>query len=128
VETMSTSREYGHRDLCFFFGKKSDTEFYYVHIATEADPHANSIFLVNNEPRVSIAEKRTDGTKWKDGTFHKVRIERSTRSGKILVYFDDMDNPIMEASDRTFLSGSIGLGSFDDTGQFRNLKIFRVED
>lgn len=125
VEAMSTSREYGHRDLCFFFGKQSDTEFYYVHIATAADPYANSIFLVNNEPRVSIADKRTEGIKWEDGKFHKIRIKRSTGSGKIFVYFDDMENPVMETVDRTFISGSIGLGSFDDVGEFRNLKIWK---
>ncbi len=127
VEAMSTSREYGHRDLCFFFGKQSDTQFYYVHIATAADPHANSIFLVNNADRVSIAEKRTEGTHWEDGTFHKIRIERQTGSGKILVYFDDMGTPIMEASDNTFKSGSFGLGSFDDVGEFRNLKIWKIK-
>ncbi len=124
VEARSTSREYGHRDLCFFFGKQSESEFYYVHIATAADPHANSIFLVNNEPRISIAEKRTEGTQWIDGKFHKIRIERTVVDGKILVYFDDMETPIMEASDRTFLAGSVGLGSFDDVGEFRNLKIY----
>ncbi len=125
VEAMSTSREYGHRDLCFFFGKQSDTEFYYVHIATTADPYANSIFLVNNEPRVSIADKRTEGTKWEDGKFHKIRIKRHAGSGKIFVYFDDMENPVMETVDRTFISGFIGLGSFDDVGEFRNLKIWK---
>ena len=124
VEARSTSREYGHRDLCFFFGKQSVNEFYYVHIATAADPHANSIFLVNNEPRVSIAGKRTDGTQWIDGKFHRVRIERDTADGRILVYFDDMETPIMEAHDRTFTSGQVGLGSFDDVGEFRNLKIY----
>jgi len=124
VEAKSTSREYGHRDLCFFFGRQSESEFYYVHIATKADPHANSIFLVNNEPRISIADKRTGGTRWTDGKFHKIRIERNTAEGRILVYFDDMEEPIMEAVDRTFASGQVGLGSFDDVGEFRNLKIF----
>lgn len=127
VEAMSTSREYGHRDLCFFFGKQSGTEFYYAHIATAADPHANSIFLVDNKDRVSIAEKRTAGTRWVNGKFHKIRIERQSGSGKILVYFDDMNTPIMEATDTSFSSGTIGLGSFDDVGEFRNLKIWKIE-
>ncbi len=127
VEAMSTSREYGHRDLCFFFGKQSAAEFYYVHIATAADPHANSIFLVDNKDRISIAEKRTDGTKWENGRFHKIRIERHSGSGRILVYFDEMNTPIMEANDSHFSSGAIGLGSFDDVGEFRNLRIWKIE-
>lgn len=127
VEAMSTSREYGHRDLCIFFGKQSDTQFYYAHIATAADPHANSIFLVDNKDRVSIAEKRTEGTRWENGKFHKIKIERHSGNGKILVYFDNMNTPIMEAADKNFSSGAIGLGSFDDVGEFRNLKIWKIK-
>lgn len=128
VEAESTSREYGHRDLCFFFGKQSDTEFYYAHLATAADPHAHSIFLVNNQDRVSISEKRTKGVHWKNNHFHRIRIERRTDSGSIKVFFDDMEQPVMETKDKTFLSGSFGLGSFDDTGNFRNLRIYKLEN
>jgi hypothetical protein len=45
-----------------------------------------------------------------------VRVVRDSTSGSIQVYFDNMDKPIMTAQDRTFLSGGIGFGSFDDTG------------
>ena len=110
-----TGKEYGHRDMCIFFGYQDPSHFYYVHIATKADAHANSIFLVNDAPRVSIAEERTDGTDWSTG-YHDVRIVRDTSSGAIEVYFDDMDEPIMKTTDKTFLSGGIGFGSFDDTG------------
>lgn len=122
VEAKQTGREYGHRDLCFFFGYQSPAHFYYVHLATKADDHANSIFLVNGEPRVSIAQKRTDGTDWAEG-YHHIRIERDTEAGTIKVYFNNMDEPVMETVDKTFLHGGIGLGSFDDTGHFDNLKI-----
>ena len=60
----STQEVYGHQDLCLFFGYQDASHFYYVHLGREADAHANSIFLVNGEPRVSIAQKRTDGTNW----------------------------------------------------------------
>jgi len=122
VDAKQTGREYGHRDLCFFFGYQDPSHFYYVHLATVADPHANSIFLVNGEPRVSIAEKRTDGTDWAEG-YHHIRIERDTEAGTIKVYFNNMEAPVMETTDRTFLHGEVGLGSFDDTGNFDNFKI-----
>jgi hypothetical protein len=118
-----TGREYGHRDLCLFFGHKDPTRFYYVHLATKADEHANSIFLVNDAPRVSIAQERTDGTQW--GTdYHHVRIERDTQSGTIVVFFDDMTKPVMKATDKTFTSGGIGLGSFDDVGNFDEVRVW----
>jgi len=110
-----TGKEYGHRDMCVFFGYQDPSHFYYVHIATKADAHANSIFLVNGEPRVSIAQERTDGTDWSTG-YHDVRVVRNASTGAIEVYYDDMDKPIMRTVDKTFLSGSVGFGSFDDTG------------
>jgi len=110
-----TGKEYGHRDMCLFFGYQDPSHFYYVHIATKADAHANSIFLVDGKPRVSIAQQRTDGTDWATG-YHDVRIVRNVTTGVIEVYFDDMDKPIMRTVDKTFGAGEVGFGSFDDTG------------
>lgn len=122
VDMRSTQEVYGHQDLCLFFGYQDPSHFYYVHLGREADAHANSIFLVNGEPRVSIAQKRTDGTAWtKD--WHHVRIKRDTSKGTIEVYFDDMKKPVMTTVDKHFLHGRIGIGSFDDTGDFDNLNL-----
>ncbi len=122
LRVKSTGRDYGHRDLCFFFGHQDPSHFYYVHLGKQADPHANSIFLVNGEPRVSIAEKRTDGTPWTD-EWHDVRLVRRVSDGLIEVYFDDMKTPAMITHDTTFTHGRIGFGSFDDTGLFDDIEI-----
>ena len=120
-----SGREYGHRDLCLFFGVNSPTNFYYVHIASVADNNANNIFLVNDEPRTNIATKTTNGTNWgPTNSWHKVKIERKVDEGSIKIYFDNMEEPIMEANDKHFVEGRIGFGSFDDTGQFDNIKIW----
>lgn len=123
ADIRQTGREYGHRDFCLFFGKEDAEHFYYVHLATKADDHANSIFLVNGAPRVSIAKERTDGTVW-DDKFHKVRIVRNAESGEIAVYFDDMKKPAMTAVDKTFTDGAVGFGSFDDTGEVDSIKVW----
>ena len=125
ADLAQSGREYGHRDLCLFFGVNSPTNFYYVHIASVADNNANNIFLVNDEPRTRIASKTTNGTNWgSTNSWHKVKIERKLEDGSIKIYFDDMDKPIMEATDEHFVEGRIGFGSFDDTGQFDNIKIW----
>ena len=125
VEANQNGREYGHRDLCFFFGIKDASNFYYVHIASQTDDHANNIFLVNDEPRIKISAKTNAGNSWgAKESWHKVRIERSIQKGSIKVYFDDSSTPIMEAEDHHFKIGMIGLGSFDDTGRFDNLKVW----
>jgi hypothetical protein len=72
ARAQSTARDYGHRDLCLFFGYQDPKHLYYVHLGKAADAHAHSIFLVNEAPRVSIAEERTSGINW-DDAWHTVR-------------------------------------------------------
>ena len=124
AKLKSTSREYGHRDMCLFYQWQDPAHFYYTHIATEADPHANSIFLVDGEPRTSIAGERTGGTTWRNDRYHTVRIVRDTESGTIEVFFDDMETPIMRARDTTFLSGRVGVGAFDDPGRVDDVRVW----
>lgn len=124
AKIKSTSREYGHRDMVFIFGWQDPSHFYYAHIASKADQHANSIFLVDGTPRVSIANMRTNGTQWVNERYHTVRILRKSGDGTIEVYFDDMTHPIMSAVDTTFLKGYIGFGSFDDTGNVDDIQIW----
>ncbi|MEC9096268.1 MAG: hypothetical protein VX776_06515 [Planctomycetota bacterium] len=122
VDMRSTQEVYGHQDLCLFFGYQDASHFYYVHLGREADAHANSIFLVNGEPRVSIAQTRTDGTNWSK-KWHHVRIKRDIEKGTIEVFFDDMKKPVMTTTDKHFVHGRVGIGSFDDTGDFDNFQL-----
>ena len=124
VDLVQTGREYGHRDMCLFYGVQSPTNFYYTHIATAADPNAHNIFVVTNAPRKNIARETTKGVNWGLNVWHKVRLERDTKSGMINVYFDDFSKPIMVAQDTNFASGYIGFGSFDDTGMVDNIRIW----
>jgi len=120
LKMLSTTRDYGHRDMCLFFGHQDPSHFYYVHLANKSDPHANSIFIVNGEPRVSIAKSRTAGTKW-DENWHNVRLVRDVKKGTIEVFFDNKSRPIMTAVDRCFKWGKVGVGSFDDTGRYDDI-------
>jgi hypothetical protein len=124
VDLIQTGKEYGHRDMCLFYDVQTPKTFYYTHIATKADPNAHNIFIVNEQPRKNIAKKTTEGVNWGLDVWHKVRLERTAANGMIKVYFDDLTKPIMEAEERTFASGFIGFGSFDDTGKVDNIKIW----
>jgi hypothetical protein len=124
ADFIQTGREYGHRDMCVFYGFQSPTNFYYAHIATAADKNAHNIFIVNNAPRTNIAKETTKGVNWGLGIWHRVRLERRISDGSIKVYFDDMEKPIMTADDKTFPSGYIGFGSFDDTGMVDNIRVW----
>lgn len=123
VKLQSTSRDYNHRSLCLFFGYQDESHFYYVHFGKVADPHANQIFIVNGEPRTKISLTTTQGTPW-DDQWHQARIVRDVKSGKIEVYFDDMETPVMTAQDKTFTHGRVGIGSFDDPGNFDTIRLY----
>lgn len=122
VDVQSTIPDYGHRDMCLFFGYQDPSHFYYVHLGKEADDHANQIFIVNEAPRTKISLTSTEGTPW-DDEWHHVRVTRDVTSGRIAIYFDDLETPVMTAEDRTFTWGTVGLGSFDDTGRFDNFQL-----
>jgi len=44
-------------------------------------------------------------------------------TGGIEVYFDDMIVPVMTAVSHRFLWGRVGVGSFDDKGQFDDVEL-----
>lgn len=123
VDLRSTIPDYNHRSLCLFFGYQDESHFYYVHFGKKTDDHANQIFIVNEKPRTKISTKTTPGTPW-DDEWHHARITRDVNSGEIAVYFDEMTTPVMTAVDKTFTWGQIGIGSFDDTGDFDDLKLW----
>jgi hypothetical protein len=128
ADVQSTGKDGPHRDMCLFFGYQDPAHFYYVHIAKRADDHANQIFIVNGAPRKKISMKSTPGTPW-DDRWHRVKIVRTVADGSIAVYFDDLKRPIMTARDTTFTWGRVGLGSFDDSGNWANFRLrgVRVE-
>lgn len=126
VRLKSLGPEGDHQDLCLFFGYQDPTHFYYVHLGRKADPHANSIFIVNATDRVSIASKQTDGTPW-DDQYHKVKVVRKLNPPAIEVYWDNQQEPVMTANDGTFTLGRIGVGSFDNLGVFDEIQLFSLE-
>jgi hypothetical protein len=123
ADVLSTGKDGPHRDMCLFFGYQDKSHFYYVHLAKRADDHANQVFIVNGAARKKISTRTSAGTKW-DDQWHHVKIVRKVKDGKIAVYFDDMKKPVMTATDKTFIWGRVGLGSFDDSGHWREVNLW----
>lgn len=116
----TNNRATGHRDLCLFWGYQDPAHFYYVHLGAKPDPHSCQIFIVDGADRRKITLKPSKGTPWTDD-WHNVRVVRRVTDGTIEVYFDDMETPAMTAQDKTLPWGQIGLGTFDDHGNFDDM-------
>jgi len=120
VDAQSTVKDYPHRDLVFVFGYQDNDHFYYSHLGKLTDKHANQIFIVNGADRAMISTKTTPGTNWTDD-WHHVKVVRKIADGTIEVYWDDMKTPVQTATNKAFLWGRVGIGSFDDLGNFDSL-------
>jgi hypothetical protein len=110
------------RDVQLIVGYQSPTQFYYVHLSAKTDAVHNGIFIVNNADRRRIDEP-TSKARLTDQAWHRARLERNASTGTIAVFFDDEATPILSATDKTLGWGRVGLGSFDETGEFRNVEV-----
>jgi hypothetical protein len=110
------------RDVQLIVGYQSPTQFYYIHLSAKTDAVHNGIFIVDNADRKRIDEP-TSKAHLVDQAWHRVRIERNPATGTIAVFFDDLPTPILSATDKTHAWGRVGVGSFDETGEFRSLEV-----
>ena len=121
VRVQNTNVNAGaHRDLCIFWGRQDPSHFYYVHYGAVSDPNACQIFIVNEHNRRPITIHEATGTPWTDD-WHTLKVVRRVADGAIEVYFDDMAKPLMTARDKNFIWGQVGIGTFDDHGNFDDL-------
>ncbi|HSQ79416.1 MAG TPA: hypothetical protein VLN41_02380 [Candidatus Bathyarchaeia archaeon] len=113
------------RDLCVFFHYRDPTHFYYVHFSAESAAVHNIIGLVNGADRVKINAEPVGGSVFRltDRSWHAFKVVCDGATGEIRAYLDDMTAPILTARDRTLTHGLVGVGAFDDTGAFDDLKL-----
>ncbi len=113
------------RDINIFFGFQDSVHFYYAHISNRSNTLHNIIGLVDGKDRVPITHADGDNSKarLRDYKWHKIKIIRNIDSGSIKVFVDDMRQPVLSVIDKTLINGKVGLGSFDDYGQFKNFQL-----
>ena len=113
------------RDMCVFFHYQDPTHFYYVHFAGSSDGVHNIIGLVDGADRVKINAEPAGASVFRltDRAWHAFKVTCDAPTGEIRAYLDDMTAPILTARDLTLGHGLVGVGSFDDTGAFDDLKL-----
>ena len=117
------------RDMCVFFHFQDPEHFYYVHFAGSSDEVHNIIGLVDGADRVKINAEPAGESVFRltDREWHAFKVVCDADTGEIRAYLDDMTKPILTARDRTLGHGLVGVGSFDDTGAFDDLKLRSIE-
>lgn len=111
--------------MAIAFNYVDNLHFYYTHLSVDpgakVDVH-NGIFLVDGAPRRRIAGIEA-APALPDTSWHKVRVERDVDSGTIKVFVDSDAQPRFSVVDKTFKCGQVGLGSFDETGDYADVKL-----
>jgi hypothetical protein len=103
-------------------GYQSPTRFYYVDVSSQTDPAHNGIFLVDGA-NVRRIDRWNGEALLRDQAWHDVRVEFDGTSGIIRLFLDHKLKPTLSAYDATLQEGRIGVGSFDDTAEFRAIRV-----
>jgi hypothetical protein len=123
--TLETRVRREGSSMLIVFNYIDTLHFYYTHLS--ADPGAkvavhNGIFMVDGAPRRRIAGLEAPPA-LPDKNWHKVRVQRDVSSGSIRVFIDEEPQPRFSVVDNTFKCGQVGLGSFDETGDFADVRL-----
>lgn len=111
--------------LIIVYAWRDKDHFNYAHLSDDNgrhSPHHNGIFHVFGGERVRISSTEGPDTltaeKW-----YKVKLVHDGATGKVQVWVDGETSPSFVACDLSLRAGKVGLGSFFDTGEFRNVRI-----
>jgi hypothetical protein len=114
------------RSLIVVYGYQDAAHFNYVHCSADTaakQPVHNGVFHVYGGERVRISSP--DGVaafseidKW----FH-IKVEWDGKTGEVQGFVDGVAVPALHAVDLSLSSGRVGIGSFDETGDFKNVKV-----
>jgi len=118
-----------YRDLCVFFHFQDPEHLGYVHFSARSDDVHNIIGLVNGADRAKINSEPPGKSTFRltDKNWHSFKVTCDAESGRIEAFVDDMETPILTAVDKTLGHGLVGIGSFDDTGSFDDIKLRGIE-
>jgi hypothetical protein len=123
--TLETRVRREGSSMLIVFNYVDTLHFYYTHLSVDSgakvDVH-NGIFLVDGAPRRRIAGTEA-APALPDTNWHKVRVQRDVDSGSVRVFVDDEPQPRFSVVDKTFKCGQVGLGSFDETGDFTDVEL-----
>lgn len=123
-ELETLVRREGH-SMIVVFNYVDTLHFYYIHLSVDRgteQPVHNGVFLVCDGPRKRIAGAEAPPA-LPDRDWHGVRLIRDAATGSIEVFLDNQKQPLFSTRDLTLQCGQVGLGSFDETGDFAEVEL-----
>ncbi len=111
--------------LILVYAWRGPDHFNYVHLSTDTAQKANyhnGVFHVYGGDRVRISS--TEGPaalgpiEWT-----RVKLVYDAKTGEVVAWVNGVTSPSLRGIDLSLTAGRVGIGSFFETAQFRNVKI-----
>lgn len=118
-------RRQGGKSLIIVYGWQDPNHWNYAHISADEGKQIhvhNGMFHVFGGERVRISSLEGPNSLPTED-WAKVKLVFDGETGRCYAEVNGKRNPSLEAVDLSLRWGKIGLGSFNETGDFRNLKI-----
>jgi hypothetical protein len=112
--------------LMIVFAYRDPAHFDYAHLATNTgvqQPAHNGVFHVYGGERVRISGEQGPAAFPESGRWYRARLVHVAKTGIVNVTVDGRELPSLTAVDLSLGPGQVGLGSFDEAGAFRNVRI-----
>jgi hypothetical protein len=114
------------RSLIMVFAYQDDAHFNYVHFSTDkADKTAvhNGVFHVYGGERVRISNIEGPAAFAAPNRWYRLKLAWSGVTGDVQGFVDGNSVPALHAVDLSLRYGKVGLGSFNETADFKNVTI-----
>lgn len=114
------------RSLILVFAYRDRAHFDYAHLSTDTamtQPVHNGIFHIFGGERVRISRQSGPAAFPQTERWYHVILKHDGETGAVDVLVDGQAVPALRAVDLSLTSGRVGLGSFDEVGDFRNVRI-----
>jgi hypothetical protein len=114
------------RSCMIVFAYRDKAHFDYAHLSADTgtkQPVHNGIFHVYGGERVRISSETGPASFPAIDRWYHVKLVHDGKTGTVDVTVDNHPIPALHAVDLSLQGGKVGLGSFNETGDFKNVKI-----
>jgi hypothetical protein len=114
------------RSLIIVYNYRDPAHFDYAHLSTDTaikQPVHNGVFHVFGGERVRISAQNGPAAFADKDRWYRVNLVQDGETGSVLVEVDGKPIPALHAVDLSLNSGKVGLGSFDEIGDFKDVRI-----
>lgn len=117
------------RSLIIVYAYKDPAHFNYVHFSVDTgvkQPVHNGVFHVYGGERVRISNTSGIAAFPAIDRWYHVKVEWDGTSGIVQGFVDDQPIPALHAVDLSLTEGRVGIGSFDETADFKSVSVTAV--